>query len=160
MRTNLYCAVLLAMQTVSTGASAAPAPVVAKLEAPEADKQAIQVLLSRYTGAVSNKNQHLFETLLLNEHIPFSRAMVAVKNGAQEGGTQNYEQFRRGVFEGPAFTQRFQDIEIRQDGPLADVTLVFVNTSAQGVSWGWKTLQLLKVAGQWKIASEFYTSHG
>jgi hypothetical protein len=27
-------------------------------------------------------------------------------------------------------------------------------------AWGWKTLQLLKIAGQWKIASGFYTSHG
>jgi len=39
------------------------------------------------------------------------------------------------------------------------VSLVFVNTSPQGSSWGWKTMQLLKVSGQWKIASEFYTGH-
>jgi hypothetical protein len=39
------------------------------------------------------------------------------------------------------------------------VSLVFVNTSPDGSSWGWKTMQLLKVSSQWKIASEFYTGH-
>jgi hypothetical protein len=51
-------------------------------------------------------------------------------------------------------------VHIQQDGLLAQVSLVFVNSTAQGDTWGWKTMQLLKVAGQWKIASEFYTGHG
>ena len=42
---------------------------------------------------------------------------------------------------------------------FANVSLVFVNTSTQGSSWGWNTLQLLKVGVKWKIASEFYTGH-
>ena len=50
-------------------------------------------------------------------------------------------------------------MKISQDGVLADVSLVFINTTANGSSWGWKTLQLLKVNGQWKIASEFFTTH-
>ncbi len=75
------------------------------------------------------------------------------------GGTQNYADFRKGVFQGEPFTQRFQDVDIRQDGALAQVSLMFVNTDAEGSSWGWKTLQLLKVGGTWKIASEFYTGH-
>ncbi|MEO8924366.1 MAG: hypothetical protein ABI330_16300, partial [Caldimonas sp.] len=57
------------------------------------------------------------------------------------------------------FTQRFKDVRIQQDGNLATVTLVFINTRPQSESWGWKALQLLKVDGVWKIASEFYTSH-
>jgi hypothetical protein len=59
----------------------------------------------------------------------------------------------------PVHTQRFRNIHIEQDGALANVSLVFVNTTARGAAWGWKTLQLLKVEGQWKIASEFYTAH-
>ncbi len=66
---------------------------------------------------------------------------------------------QRGVFSGPPFTQKFQDVHVSQDGSLANVSLVYVNSSAEGASWDWKTLQLLRVAGQWKIASEFYTGH-
>ncbi len=123
------------------------------------DRSAIENLLDTYTRAVSTKDQALFETLLLSKDIPFSDVDSAVKGKGAEGGTCRYESFRRGVFEGPAFTQKFQDVHVAQDGPLADVSLVFVNTSKEGSSWGWKTLQLLKVDGQWKIASEFYTGH-
>jgi hypothetical protein len=112
-----------------------------------------------YTRAVSSKDQKLFESLLLNTHIPFSHAVSALKNADRETGTQNYEDFRKGVFEGPPFTQRFQDIDITADAVLADVRLIFINTSPRGVNWGWKTLQLLKVGGQWRIASEFFTTH-
>ena len=96
---------------------------------------------------------------MLFRSIPFSDVDSALTAKGAEGGTRHYESFRRGVFEGPAFTQKFQDVHVAQDGPLADVSLVFVNTSPQGSSWGWKTLQLLKVDGRWKIASEFYTGH-
>lgn len=123
------------------------------------DRRAIEQLLSTYTRAVSAKDQALFETLLLNRDIPFSDVPSAIKAGGADHGTQNYESFRKEVFQGSAFTQRFQDVHIDQDGPLASVTLVFVNTASRGSSWGWKTLQLLKVNGKWKIASEFYTGH-
>jgi hypothetical protein len=122
------------------------------------DRKAIETLLDSYTRAVSAKDQALFESLLLNKEIPFSEASSAIKAGADHG-TQHYDSFKKAVFGGPAFTQRFQDVHIAQDGPLAEVSVVFVNTSARGLSWGWKTLLLLKVNEQWKIASEFYTGH-
>jgi len=138
----------------------ATTPIPSSFASTGAERQAIETLLDAYTRAVSTKDQTLFETLLLNKDIPFSDVDSAVKAQGAERGTRHYESFRRGVFGGPPFTQKFQDVHIAQDGPLAEVSLVFVNTSAQGSSWGWKTLQLLKVAGQWKIASEFYTGHG
>ena len=128
-------------------------------EAHGADRRAIQALLGTYTKAVSTKNQPLFETLLLNKDVPFSDVSSAVQAKGAKGGTQRYEDFRRDVFGGPQFEQRFQDVHIDQDGALAQVSLVFVNTAADGQSWGWKTIQLLKVEGKWRIASEFYTGH-
>jgi len=128
-------------------------------ESTGADRQSVEALLDTYTRAVSTKDQALFETLLLNKEIAFSDANSAVKSDGAAGGTNHYESFRRGVFDGPPFTQEFQDVHITQDGPLAAVSLVFVNSSSEGKSWGWKTLQLLKVGGKWKIASEFYTGH-
>ena len=95
----------------------------------------------------------------MNKDIPFSDVSSAIRADGAAHGTQHYDSFRKAVFGGPAFTQRFQDVHIDQDGPLAAVSVVFVNTSTRGSSWGWKALQLLKVNGQWKIASEFYTGH-
>ena len=53
-------------------------------------------------------------------------------------------------------------MRILQDGALAQVSLDFVTVAAgtdQG-GYGWKTLELLKVAGTWRIASEFFTAYG
>ncbi len=122
-----------------------------------ADRAAIEAQLAIYTQAVSTRNQALFETLLLNKSIPFSS--VPATAWARGAGTSNYAAFRKAVFDGAPFTQRFKDVRIQQDGNLATVTLVFINTRPQSESWGWKALQLLKVDGVWKIASEFYTSH-
>jgi hypothetical protein len=152
---KLRIALLATFASVVPLISAAATPVPASFESAGDDRKAIEALLRTYTKAVSSKDEALFETILLSKDIPFSG--VAAKGADRR--TQNYESFRKGVFEGPPFTQRFQDIHIAQDGSLADVSLVFVNTSPQGSSWGWKTLQLLKVGGQWKIASEFYTGH-
>jgi hypothetical protein len=157
LRTVSFSLLLLLLMCGATQAET-PSPSI-QLQATEADREAIRALLGKYTKAVSTKDQMLFESLLLNKHISFSHAAVAVKRASEADGTENYEQFRKGVFAGPPFTQRFQDIRITQDGVLADVSLVFINTTANGTSWGWKTLQLLKVRGQWKIASELYTTH-
>jgi hypothetical protein len=97
--------------------------------------------------------------LLLDRDIPFSNATDATTGDGSAQATRRYESFRKGVFEGSSFTQRFQDIHIRQDRALAQVSLVFVNASKRRRSWGWKKLQLLKRGGHWKIASEFYTGH-
>jgi hypothetical protein len=121
------------------------------------DRTAIETLLATYAHAVSTKNQALFEALLLDKTIPFSA--VSASGPVSRAGISNYESFRKGVFEGAPFTQTFRNIRVEQDENLATVTLVFINKRPQGESWGWKTLQLLKVSGTWKIASEFYTSH-
>ena len=120
-----------------------PAAIPTSFESSGADRQAILALLDSYTRAVSTKDQTLFETLLLNQAIPFSSVDAATASAGHEAGAQNYPAFRKAVFGGPAFTQRLKDVRISQDGALADVTLVFVNTRTDGESWGWKTLQLL-----------------
>jgi hypothetical protein len=157
-RPHAAIAAMLALAIAVPACAAMPIPSDFRSRGP--DRAAIQTLLDTYVQAVSTKDQALFETLLLNSSVPFSDTTSAVRAVGAPHGTENYAQFRSGVFSGPPFTQRFRNVHVLQDGPLADVTLVFVNSSAQGHSWGWKTLQLLKVAGHWKISSEFYTGHG
>jgi ketosteroid isomerase-like protein len=149
---NLLFALVVSVAAASTLAAHA-VPIPPSFQSAGADRSAIEALLATYTRAVSSKDRALFETLLLNRTIPFSGVPLP------RNATQNYDDFRQGVFAGPPFTQRFQDVHIDQDGPLAAVSLVFVNTTPQGSSWGYKTLQLLKIDGRWKIASEFYTGH-
>jgi len=150
---------LLVAISVPLPAAARAVPLPAHFDSVGADRKAIEALLASYTRAVSTKDEALFETLLLNTSIPFAGVGPSGVANRAPGGTDQYQSFREGVFGGGPFAQRFQDIHIEQDGPLASVSLVFVNTSPQGSSWGWKTMQLLKVSGQWKIASEFYTGH-
>ena len=140
---------------LAAATQAATTPIPPSFDSAGADRQAIDALLDTYTRAVSTKDQPLFETLLLSRDIPFSDTDSAIKGG----DTHHYDRFRQGVFAGAPFTQKFQDVHVTQDGPLAQVSLVFVNTADGRSTWGWKTLQLLKVGGQWKIASEFYTGH-
>ncbi len=151
-----------AMVVVLTALTALPAcadPIPTQFGSTGEDRSAIEALLTTYTTAVTTKNKPMFESLLLDTDIPFSGVGLQDRSGGQSVVTTNYDSFRKGVFERPPFTQRFQDVHIDQDGRLASVSLVFVNTDADGASWGWKTLQLLKVDGRWKIASEFYTGH-
>jgi len=117
------------------------------------------IRMCAYTTAVSTKDQARFEALLLNKTIPFSDVGSAISAKGLPAGTENYDSFRKGTFQGPPFEQRFQDVKILQDGPLAEVSLVFVNSTSKESTWGCKTMQLLKVDGRWKIASEFFTGH-
>jgi hypothetical protein len=134
-------------------------PIPAQFTSTGEDRRAIEALLTSYTTAVSTKNQSLFESLLLDKKIPFSGIGTIDRSSAKKVVIANYDSFRKDVFQGTPFTQRFQDVQINQDGRLASASLVFVNTAADDTSWGWKTLQLLKVSGRWKIASEFFTGH-
>lgn len=152
-------AALLAAATSVCQAGTPVVPVRSHFESTGPDRVAIETLLDTYTRAVSTKDQALFETILLDKDIPFSYVDSTADAKATASGMRHYDAFRRGVFGGPPFTQKFQDVHISQDGALAAVSLVYVNSSAEGTSWGWKTLQLLRVSGQWKVASEFYTGH-
>jgi hypothetical protein len=103
------------------------------------DRRDIEALLAAYTGAVSTKDQALFETLLLSKDIPFSYVDAHTAKVAHDG-TAHYESFCKDVFQGRPFTQTFKNVNIEQDGNLANVRLIFTNKDATSSSWGWKTL--------------------
>jgi len=156
----LFSGVVLAMLVaLTTAATPYRTAVPASFESRGDDRQAIEKVLANYTKAVSTKDQALFESLLLDKTIPFSGVPLSEKTEGSSIKTANYEDFRKGVFEGEPFTQEFKNIHIEQDGMLAQISLVFVNTTSTSESWGWKTMQMVKVNGRWKIASEFFTGH-
>ena len=127
-------------------------------------EQAIRQVLDNYTSSVTNGDRALFESQLLDTAIPFFgvRGQLPDDFAPCLESVQNYAGFRQGVFDsGTKFKQKFFDVAIRSDGDLAQVSLNFktLRVEANQGGAGWKILHLLRVGGDWKIASEFYTVH-
>ncbi len=151
-----------ALCSIASFAAYAAAPPV--FNAPTAqDSIEIHALLANYTDSVSMGDRARFESQLLDLQIPF--AAVPVKAGAKAvdlKSIQDYAGFRRAIFDGgQQFQQRFSNVKIEQLGNLAQVSLDY-ETALRGAAYegkGWKVLELIKVNGQWKIASEFFTGY-
>lgn len=156
---------LAALAPVAHAVPPPPAAFAGHHEATAEDRAAIERLLDAYRAAVKNGDEASFAALLLNERVPFLTVEAADLGTVQAKNVdvQRYPDFRAAVFgSGKHYEQRFDNIRILQDGALAQVSLDFV-TVAAGTGkggYGWKTLELLKVAGGWRIASEFYTAYG
>jgi len=136
--------------------------VVGKHQNDPAEKLAIERLLSVYTKSVSDGNEAAFSSILLNDRVPFSSTaeLHLAKADPVHVQISHYSDFKHIVFEsGRHFEQTFHNVRIEQDGDLAQVSLDFVtkDTGTHSGGYRWKTLTLLKLKGQWKIASEFYT---
>ena len=133
-------------------------------EPKEQDEVAIRKLLANYTTSLSTGNRAAFESQLLDLNIPFSYVKGgagAVRNPSL-ATFQDYAGFKKIIFDsGRRYQQRFSHIKIEQVGNLAQVSLDY-QTALQGDQYegvGWKVMQLIKINGQWKIASEFFTAY-
>ena len=156
---------LAAMAPAAIAVPPPPAAFAGRHEATAQDRAAIERLLDAYRAAVKNGDEAGFAALLVNERVPFLTVETAALGRAQakDVDVQRYPDFRAAVFgSGKHYEQRFDNVRILQDGALAQVSLDFVTVAAGTGSggYGWKTLELLKVAGGWRIASEFYTAYG
>ncbi len=147
------------------GATPTQAAAAATRNAPKAqDEVAIRKLLSNYTTSLSTGNRKAFELQLLDLDIPFSHVNGGA--GAVHNPSlaifQDYAGFRKIIFDGgKRYQQRFSNIKIEQVGNLAQISLDY-QTALLGDQYkgsGWKVMQLIKLNGQWKIASEFFTGY-
>ena len=161
---RLIPALLLA--AIAASAMAVPPPPVAFAghATTAEDDAAIRHLLDAYRAAVKTGDQAAFSALLLDEHVPFLAVQTGAlaKANAEGVDTRHYADFRAAIFgSAQRYEQRFDNVRILQDGALAQVSLDFVTVDAgtDRGGYGWKTLELLKVAGGWRIASEFYTAY-
>ena len=141
-----------------------PAAFAGQHSATPEDTAAIEHLLDAYRDAVKSGDQPAFAALLLNEHVPFLGVQSSALGKAKADGFDDarYADFRSAIFgSAQRYEQRFDNVRILQDGALAQVSLDFVTVAAgtDRGGYGWKTLELLKVGGQWRIASEFYTGY-
>ena len=159
----VFCGLALATLTALPAPAETDAPAfLSQHQVSTADETAIRAVLATYTTAVSTHDQKAFEALLLNDQVPFSSTSSAVgpKADPKAVETRRYSEFRKAIFEsGVRYSQQFYNIRIEQDGALALASLDFVTRETDNGrgGYGFKTIQFLKVQGQWKIASEFYT---
>lgn len=128
----------------------------------DADRRDIEKVLSNYPKAVSTGDEALFLTTILDDQIPFFSVgeKPSQADSLSSIETRDFASFRRSIFHSDKhYRQSFDHIQIRQDASLAQVSLHFVTrvVGSDSGGEGWKTLTLLKVGRQWKIASEFYT---
>jgi ketosteroid isomerase-like protein len=155
--------VVLAM-SASMSVTAEPAPsYVGNHEHSPDDRRAIEAVLSTYTQAVNTGDEAAFEALLLDKDIPFSSTdeLVGPRADSIHVDTRHYRRFHDAIFgSGKHYTQQFYNVRIEQDGVLAQASLDFMTRESGSPKggYGFKTLQLLKVQGRWKITSEFYTA--
>ncbi|RUL62189.1 hypothetical protein EKH79_14960 [Dyella dinghuensis] len=162
-RTYALYAFCICLLSAFSAASAQDIPAVVGMHQNDpAEKQAIEHVLSIYTTSFSNGDEAAFSSILLNDQVPFSSTAELHLDKAEPAHlqTSRYARFKQAVFEsGKHYQQQFYHVRIEQDGALAQVSLDFVTRDADnhGGGYGWKSLTLLKVNGQWKIASEFYT---
>lgn len=128
------------------------------------ERTQIEALLDNYVISVSTGNSMLFESQLLDLSIPFASIGSREQSvrSADLKGIQDYQGFKKAIFDsGNKFQQRFSQVRIEQVGNLAQVSLDY-ETALKGNPYagkGWKVLQLIKVQGSWKIASEFFTGY-
>lgn len=154
-------ATLLAFSTSVLAAEHPPTYVGTHLTT-QNDRPAILDVLRTYTRSVNTGDQALVESQLLDEKIAFLGfgGTLSPSFEPRLASVQDYASFKRGFPKrGQGVRQRFYNIHIEQDGDLAHVSLNFENAPVdhRGGANGWKTIQLLKIGGDWKIASEFYT---
>lgn len=154
---------MLAVTLLGTNSASASSPPSATSipRANTADRRAIEALLASYARCLSEDDEAGFRALLLDSRIPFADVQPSPAS-IDAYDLRRYRTFRHAVFAGGRrYRQRFYHVRIEQHGPLAQVSLVFVAEEISGkkkeVATGWKILQLAKVGGRWKIASELYT---
>ena len=151
---------LLAPLAMLTMVAASPAHAAEPFNVPE-EVKAIHALLDNYTQSVTQHDAKRFESQLLDQNIPFMGTYKLDKPGfvATSQSVADYSGFKAVIFGSKQrFSQVFKDVKIEQQGNMAQVSLQYITTdTATGEGGGgWKILQLLKVHGEWKIASEFF----
>ncbi len=160
----LSATTLAAVVSTAMAVPPAPAAFAGHHEPTAEDGAAIQRLLDAYRAAVKAGDEAAFAALLLDDKVPFLavRTDALGRTAAADVDLARYADFRSAIF-GTAqrYEQRFDNVRIAQDGALAQVSLDFVTVDAgtDRGGYGWKTLELLKVGGRWRIASEFFTAY-
>lgn len=158
-------ALLACVPAVSAAAAENPRWTVSAAERP-----AIEAVIEQFRLAIIAKDGPALSDLLINSKIVFNR--LADQAGIDEArksdrhydglGNSGFSAFARSVTQAKGTVEeRFHNIRIEQDGPLALVTFDFDYLEDGKIeNRGLEHWMLRKIDGQWKIFSVVWTSRG
>jgi len=153
---------------VAHAAPPRPAAQPRRVSSPD-DLKAIRTVVDQFMAAIVHKSGKELAALVLNSRILFTspgdQAQIdAVRRfdpGFDGVGFGGFGEFARFVATTPdAIEERFHEVAITQDGPVAWVTFDYefvANGKIQ--NYGVESWQLHKADGRWKIFSVVWTQH-
>ena len=161
MRLALAVFALLA----SVPAAAAESP---RWEVSAAERPAIEAVIEKFRLAIIAKDGPALSDLLINSRIVFNQ--LADQAGIDEArkadrhydglGNSGFSGFARAVTGSKVpIEERFYNVRIEQDGPLALVTFDYLE-DGKVENRGLEHWMLRKIDGTWKIFSVVWTSRG
>jgi hypothetical protein len=133
------------------------------------DLTKIRSLLEEFRQDIIRKDGHAITKLLLNPNVLFHHTNTQEEIDSARKLNAQFDGIGPSEFDGFAkflatskdkLEEKFQNIEIRQDGPLGLVTLNYDFVINDTVSnSGVEHWQVCKIDGQWKILSVTWTSY-
>jgi len=169
LRLRVFLSALLACAALLSPPADAEAPKPSRRVSTPEDLAAIRDVLDRFMAAVENKNGKELSALVLHSRILFTsprdqtgvdavRAYDANFDGVGAGGFGDFARFVSTTKD--AIEERFTNVEMVQDGPVAWVFFDYEFLENGKVeNYGVEVWQLRKTDGKWKIFSVVWTSH-
>lgn len=133
------------------------------------NKKEISILINKYAKSVIEKDSITFYDLFNDGSVTWcaalmyrSQAREVEKRGANAAGSAyisgSYKGFFRSLFRYQSAEDKFDNIQIIEDGTVASVTMDYSFwANNKMTNWGGKYLSLIKREGKWKITGVIYS---
>jgi hypothetical protein len=134
-----------------------------------ADKKEINTIITQYSESVIKKDSIAFYGLFNDGTVTWCAALMeksqnkeVEKYGAAKARSgyfsASYKGFFRGLYKYQSTEDKFDNIDIVEDGTVASVTMDYSFWADNKMTnWGGKYLTLIKRDGKWKITSVIYS---
>lgn len=134
-----------------------------------ANKKEINEIINQYSQSVIKKDSVTFYSLFNDETVTWCAALMEKsqrkeieRKGPEKAGSSyfsgSYKNFMRGLFGYETTEDKFDNIDIIEDGTVASVTMDYSFwANNKMTNWGGKYLTLIKRDGKWKITSVIYS---
>lgn len=133
------------------------------------NKKEINIIINKYSKSVIEKDSITFYNLFNDGPVTWcgalkerSQAKEVAKKGVTHASSNyfsgSYKEFLRSLFRFKSTEDKFDNIQITEDGTVASVTMDYSFwANNEMTNWGSKYLMLIKRDGNWKITTVIYS---
>jgi len=133
------------------------------------DKKSITDVINTYSKCMIEKDSTVFYSLFNNDQVTWCAALkdrskerkIQKSDGKSERKSYfsgSYQAFMRSLFRYRSTEDKFDHIQIIEDGTVASVNMDYSFwANNKMTNWGCKYLSLIKRDGKWKITSVIYS---